>query len=64
MNKISSVNIKLETADDVEFIEGEDVTKLHMSVAASGLEVSMKSEEGDVHIGFPWGSIKSYSYII
>jgi len=64
MEKISSINIKLETADDVEFIEGEDVTNLHMSKAASGIEVSMKGDEGDVTEGFPWGSIKAYSYIV
>jgi len=60
MEPISAITICLETANDVEYVKGEDgVNSLKYNKTASGIELEITGTADEIQ-GWPWGSIQSY----
>lgn len=63
MDSVNFISLKLETADAVEFMVGEDtVESIQMQKNASCVEISVTDEDGITTYGYPWSSIKSFSF--
>lgn len=64
MERISSIEIVLESGGgDVTInVDDEGISTLSLNKTASGIEVIITGEE-DKTMGWPWGSLKSYSII-